>query len=145
MHYVLTFALYAYNYKCRKGDNKGYPRKEIMKQNEFIYKQMLCDLVDKGFWEVLRIRKYFINELLYTDYIDYTIDNVGDSNDLLNELYNTKGDYVTPKLARKVSLYYKAKNELISDIRFYLCKEYGITLNDELTKRMNKSKKKEGK
>lgn len=112
-----------------------------MKENEFIHKRMLCDVVDNGFWEVMRIRKYFIDELLHTDYMNYTIDNASDSNDLLKELYDIKGDYVTPKLARKVSLYYKAKNELVSDIRFYLCKEYGITLNDELQKRMNESKK----
>lgn len=99
-----------------------------MKENEFIHKRMLCDVVDNGFWEVMRIRKYFIDELLHTDYMNYTIDNASDSNDLLKELYDIKGDYVTPKLARKVSLYYKAKNELVSDIRFYLCKEYGITL-----------------
>lgn len=116
-----------------------------MKENEFIHKRMLCDVLDSGFWEVISIRKYFIDELLYTDYMDYTLDNACDSNDLLKELYDTKGDYVTPKIAQKVSLYYKAKNELVSDIRFYLCKEYGITLNDELHKRINKSKKKEGK
>ena len=115
-----------------------------MKEN-LIYKRMLCDVVDNGFWEIQRIRKYFIDELLYTDYMDYTLDNIIDSNDLLKELYDTKGDFVNPKLARKVSLYYKAKNDLVSDIRFYLCKEYGITLNNELEKRMNESKKKEGK
>lgn len=115
-----------------------------MKENEFIYKRMLCDVLDNGFWEVMRIRKYFIDELLYTDYMDYTLDNVADSNDLLKELYDIKGDYVKPKLAKKVSLYYKAKNELVSDIRFYLCKEYGIVLDYELQKRMNESKKKEG-
>lgn len=116
-----------------------------MKENEFIHKRMLCDVLDNGFWEVMRIRKYFINELLYTDYMDYTIDNAGDSNDLLKELYATKGDYVTPKLTRKVSLYYQAKNDLVSDIRFYLYNEYGITLTTELQKRMHEIKKKEGK
>lgn len=116
-----------------------------MKQNEFIHKRMLCDVVDNGFWEVMRIRKYFIDELLNSDYIEYTIDNMSDSNELLKELYDTKDDYINPKLARKVSLYYKAKNELVSDIRFYLCKEYAITLDAELQKRMNESKKKEGK
>ena len=112
-----------------------------MKENELIYKRMLCDVLDNGFWEVMRIRKYFKDELLYTDYMDYTLDNITDSNDLLKELYDTKGDYVTPILARKVSIYYKAKYELVSDIRFYLCKEYGITLREELQKRMNESKK----
>lgn len=114
------------------------------KDNVFIHKQMLCDVVDNGFWEVQRIRKYFIDEL-HTDFIDYTIDNMGDSNDLLKELYDIKGDYVSTDLAKKVSLYYKAKYELVCDIRFYLCKEYSINLNEELQKRMNESKKKEGK
>lgn len=107
-----------------------------MKKNELIYKRMLCDVLDSGFWEVMQIRKYFIDELLYTDYMDYTLDNASDNNDLLKELTETEGDYVTPKLARKVSLYYQAKNDLVSDIRFYLCKKYGITLKTELQKRM---------
>lgn len=106
---------------------------------------MLCDVVDSGFWEVQRIRKYFLNELHNTNYMNYTIDNMNDSNNILKELYDIKGDYITTKLAKKVSLYYKAKYDLVCDIRFYLCKEYSINLNDELQKRMNESKKKEGK
>lgn len=111
------------------------------KDNLFIHKHILCEAVDNGFWEIQRIRKYFLHELLHTDFWDYTIDSMSDSNDLLKELYDTKGDFISPKIARKVSLYYKAKYELVCDIRFYLCKEYGIVLNDELQKRMNKSKK----
>ena len=117
-----------------------------MKENDLIYKRMLCDVVNNGFWEIQRIRKYFLDELVRTDFADYTIDNMGDSNKLLKELYDTKGDYVTPALARKVSLYYKAKQELVSDIRFYLLKEYGIEYLKELEARKNERKaKKEGK
>ena len=115
-----------------------------MKENEMIYKRMLCDVVDRGFWEIQRTRHYFRDELLYSDFMNYTDDNQVDSNNLLKELYNTRGDYVTIALARKVSLYYKAKEELIRDIRYYLCKNYGIVYDDELEKRMNEEKK-EGK
>lgn len=115
-----------------------------MKENVFIYKRMLCDVVDVGFWEIQRIRSYFRNELLYSDFMDYTNDNMGDSNVLLKELYETKGDYVPAELARKVSLYYEAKENLIRDIRYYLLQNYDIVYNDELEKRMNKEKK-EGK
>lgn len=115
-----------------------------MKENVFIYKRMLCDVVDKGFWEIQRIRRCFRNELLYSDFMDYTNDNMEDSNVLLKELYETKGDYVTAELARKVSLYYEAKEELIRDIRYYLLQNYDIVYNDELEKRMN-IEKKEGK
>ena len=111
------------------------------KDNVFIHKKMLCDVVDNSFWEIQRIRKYFLEELLYTDFMIYTIDSMEDSNNLLKELYNTKGDFVTPKLAKKVSIYYKSKYDLVCDIRFYLSKEYGISLNSELQKRINKSKK----
>lgn len=105
---------------------------------------MLCDVVDNGFWEIQRIRRYFRNELLYSDFLDYTNDNQIDSNKLLKELYDTKGDYVTSELARKVSLYYMAKEELIRDFRYYLLETYDIVYNDELVKRMNEEKK-EGK
>lgn len=115
-----------------------------MKEEVFIYKRMLCNVVDAGFWEIQRIRRCFRDELLYSDFMDYTNDNMEDSNVLLKELYETKGDYVTAELARKVSLYYKAKEELIRDIRYYLMQNYDIVYNDELEKRMNKEKK-EGK
>lgn len=104
---------------------------------------MLCDVVDNGFWEIQRIRRYFLNELLYSDFMDYTNDNQEDSNKLLKELYDVKGDYVTADIARKVSLYYKAKEDLVRDIRYYLLQNYDIVYNDELEKRM-KERKKEG-
>ena len=111
-----------------------------------IHKEILRDVVDHGFWEILYIRKYFLDEIIYSPFIDYTIDNMGDSNDLLKEINETKGKFVTPELARKVSLYYKAKTELIRDIRFYLCKEYNINYSEELEKRKQKAKlKREGK
>lgn len=113
-------------------------------KEKLIYKRMLCEVVDNGFWEIQRIRRYFLNELLYSDFMDYTNDIQEDSNKLLKELYNVKGDYVTAELARKVSLYYKAKEELVRDIRYYLLKNYDIVYNDELEKRTKESKK-EGK
>lgn len=113
-------------------------------KEKLIYKRMLCDVVDNGFWEIQRIRRYFLNELLYSDFMDYTNDNQEDSIKLLKELYNVKGDYVTAELAIKVSLYYEAKEELVRDIRYYLLKTYDIVYNDELEKRMKESKK-EGK
>ena len=113
-----------------------------MKEN-LIYKEMLRDVVDSGFWEILYIRKYFLDEIIYSPFIDYTLDNMGDSNDLLKEINETTGNFVTPELARKVSLYYKAKNELVRDIRYYLYKEYDITYSKELEKKKTKSKIKE--
>lgn len=115
-------------------------------QENYIHKEMLRDIVDAGFWEILYIRKYFLDEIIYSPFIDYTLDNMGDSNDLLKEINETKGKFVTPELARKVSLYYKSEKELLRDIRFYLCKEYNITYSSELEARKQKAKlKKEGK
>lgn len=122
--------------------------KEMKEMKEIlIHKEMLRNVVDSGFWEILYIRKYFLDEIIYSPFIDYTLDNMGDSNDLLKEINETSGNYVTPELARKVSLYYKAKNELVRDISFYLCKEYNITYSKELEKRKQKKAKlkKEGK
>lgn len=116
-----------------------------MKEN-FIHKEMLRDVVDNCFWEILYIRKYFQNEIIHSQFINYTLDNMVDSNDLLKEITETKGNFVSPGLARKVSLYYKAEQELIRDIRFYLCKEYNINYSKELEARKQKAKlKKEGK
>ena len=116
-----------------------------MKEN-YIHKEMLRDIVDNGFWEILYVRKYFLNEIIKTPFIDYTLDSMGDSNDLLNKIVETHGNYVSCDLAWKVSLYYKAVQELLRDIRFYLCKEYNITYSEELKARKQKAKlKKEGK
>lgn len=114
-----------------------------MKENS-IHKEMLRDVVDNGFWEILYIRKYFLDEIIYSPFIYYTLDNMRDSNDLLEEINETTGKFVSPELARKVSLYYKAKNELVRDIRYYLCKEYNINYNKELEARKARNKK-EGK
>lgn len=108
-----------------------------------IHKDMLRDVVDNAFWEILYIRKYFLNEIIYTPFIDYTLDSMGDSNDLLKEINETTGKFISSKLARKVSLYYKAEQELVRDIRYYLCKEYNITYSKELE--IRKQKAKEGK
>lgn len=109
-------------------------------KEKMIYKRMLCDVVDNGFWEIQRIRRYFLNELLFSDFMDYTNDNQEDSNKLLKELCEVQGDYVTADLARKVSLYYKAKEDLVRDIRYYLLQNYDIVYNDELKKRMKEGK-----
>lgn len=111
-----------------------------------IHKEMLRDVVDYGFWEILYIRKYFLDEIIYSPFIDYTIDSMRDSNDLLKEINETTDNFVSPELARKVSLYYKAEKELVRDVRFHLCKEYNINYSKELEKRKQKAKlKKEGK
>lgn len=121
--------------------------KEMKEMKEmYIHKDMLRDVIDNGFWEILHIRKFFLDEIIYTPFIDYTLDNMRDSNDLLKEINETTDKFVTPELARKVSLYYKSEQELVRDIRYYLCKEYNITYSEELEKRKQKAKlKKKGK
>ena len=114
-------------------------------QKNLIEKDMLRDVVDNGFWEILNIRKYFLNEIIYTPFIDYTLDSMGDSNDLLKEINESNENFVSCELAIKVSLYYKAEKELLRDIRFYLCKEYNITYSKELKARKERAKRKEKK
>ena len=116
-----------------------------MKEN-FIYKGMLRDTLDATFWQVMDARIYFLNELIYSDYMDYALDMAGDSTDLKNLLYKSSDNYVHPYIARKISLHYKAVQELMSDIKFYLSKNYGINYDKELAKRKAKrNAKKEGK
>lgn len=92
------------------------------------------------------VRTYFLNEILFTDFINYTIDIAEDSNDLQLLLTKSEEPYVHPYIARKISLYYKAEKELMRDIKFYLLKEYNIKYDKELTKRKAKRKEmKEGK
>lgn len=110
-------------------------------ENCYIHKDMLRDVVDNGFWEILDIRKYFLNEIIYSPFIDYTLDNMRDSNDLLKEINETTGKFVHPDLAKKVSLYYKSEQELVRDVSFYLYKEYNLTYSKELKKRKQKKAK----
>lgn len=99
---------------------------------------MLRDTLDNCFWEVMNVRTYFLNEILFTDFINYTIDIVHDSNDLQLLLTKNNEPYVHPYIARKISLYYKAEKELMRDIKFYLLKEYNINYDNELKKRKAK-------
>ena len=118
--------------------------KEI--KTNFIYKGMLRDTLDATFWQVMDSRIYFLNELIYSDYMDYALDMAGDSTDLKNLLYKSSDDYVHPYIARKISLHYKAVQELMLDIKFYLSKNYSINYDKELAKRKAKrNAKKEGK
>lgn len=115
-------------------------------KEKFIYKGMLRDSLDYTFWEVMDARIYFLDELLYSDYMDYALDIAGDSTDLKNLVSKSSDEYVHPYIARKISLHYKAAQELISDIKFYLSKNYGINYDKELAKRKAKrNAKKEGK
>ncbi len=117
--------------------------KEMKEMNEnYIHKDMLRDVLDNGFWEIVHIRKNFLDELIYSPFINYTLDNMGDSNDLLKEINDTSGNFVSPELARKVSLYYKSEQELVRDIRYYLYKEYNINYNEELAARKQRKNKK---
>lgn len=118
--------------------------KEI--EMNYIHKEMLRDSLDATFWKVMDARIYFLNELLYSDYMDYALDMAGDSTDLKNLLDKNSDSYVHPYIARKISLHYKAVQDLMTDIRFYLVKKFGIDYNKELSKRKAKAKaKKEGK
>ena len=118
--------------------------KEI--KTNFIYKGMLRDTLDATFWQVMDSRIYFLNELIYSDYMDYALDMAGDNTDLKKLLYKSSDEYVHPYIARKISLHYKAVQELMIDIKFYLSKNYGINYDKELEKRKAKrNAKKEGK
>lgn len=108
-----------------------------MKEN-YIHKEMLIDSLDNAFWQVMDSRIYFLDELLYSDYIDYALDMAGDSTDLKNLLDKSGDSYVHPYIARKISLHYKAVQDLMTDIRFYLAKNFGIDYNKELAKRKGK-------
>lgn len=114
-----------------------------MKEN-YIHKEMLRDTLDNAFWQVMDARIYFLDELLYSDYMDYALDMAGDSTDLKNLLDKSCDSYINPYIARKISLHYKAVQDLMTDIRFYLVKNFGIDYNKEIAKRKAKAKK-EGK
>lgn len=114
-----------------------------MKEN-YIHKEMLRNTLDNLFWQVMDARIYFLDELIYSDYMNYALDMAGDSTDLKNLLDTSCDSYVHPYIARKISLHYKAVQDLMTDIRFYLVKNYDIDYNKELAKRKAKAKK-EGK
>lgn len=121
--------------------------KEIeMKEIEmnYIHKEILRNSLDACFWEVMNARIYFMDELLFTDYMDYLLDMAGDSTDLTVLLDKSTDDFVHPHIARKISIYYNAVQDLIFDIKSYLLK-YDIDYYKELEKRKAKNEKKEGK
>lgn len=112
-----------------------------MKEN-LIQKEMLRDSLENAFWQVMDARIYFLDELIYSDYMDYALDMAGDNNDLNNLLNESCDSYVHPYIGRKISLHYKAVQDLMTDIKFYLRKNFGIDYDKEIAKR---KAKKEGK
>ena len=112
-----------------------------MKEN-LIRKEMLRDILDIAFWQVMDARIYFLDEIIYSDYMTYALDMAGDNNDL-NKLLNESCDsYAHPYIARKISIHYKAVQDLMTDIKFYLRKNFDIDYKKEIAKR---KAKKEGK
>lgn len=116
-----------------------------MKEN-YIHKEILRNSLDVCFWEVMNARIYFLNELLFTDFMEYALDMAGDSTDLSLLLDKSSDNYVHPYIARKISVYYQSVQKLMFDIKSYLLKEYNIDYNKELENRKAKrNAKKEGK
>lgn len=116
-----------------------------MKKN-FIQKEMLQDSLNNAFWQVMEARTYFLNELIYSDYMTYAKDMTCDNNNLAKLLNEISDSYVHPYIARKISLHYKAVQDLMTDIKFYLRKNFYIDYNKEIVKRQAKRQaKKEGK
>lgn len=107
--------------------------KEI--EMNYIHKDLLRDCLDRCFWEVMNARTYFLDELLFTDFMDYTIDIARDSTDLSALLDNSTDDFVHPYIARKISLFYQSEQDLIFDIKSYLSKKYDIDYYKELENR----------
>lgn len=121
----------------REGQRDGPLGMKEMKEN-YINKEILKNSLDITFWEVIDARIYFLNELIYSDYMNYALDMAEDSTDLKILLDKISDDYVQPYIARKISLHYKAVQDLMHDIKFYLSKNYGINYDKELSKRKSK-------
>lgn len=111
-------------------------------EKNYIHKAMLRNSLDQCFWEVMNARIYFIDELLFTDFMDYTLDLAHDSTDLSELLDKTTDNYIHPYIARKISLYYQTVQDLIFDIKLYLLKEYNIDYYKELENRKAKRNEK---
>lgn len=117
--------------------------KEI--ETNYIHKEILRNSLDECFWEVMNARTYFMDELLFTDFMDYALDLAGDSTDLTTLLNKSTDEFVHPYIAKKISIYYKSVQDLIFDIKSYLLKKYDIDYYKELEKRKAKrNAKKEG-
>ena len=114
-----------------------------------INSDMLYEVINSCFWKVMDARTYFLNELMHSDFIIYTLDNCKDNIEIIQlasyyESYYDYSSYVIPEVAEKIGDYYKATQELMRDITFYLAKNYGINYNKELEKRKANSKAKRG-
>lgn len=120
----------------------------------YIHKDMLGEILDVCFWDVMNARMYFLDELLCTDFMDYALDMASDSTDLSILLNKSTDKFVHPYIARKISIYYNSVQDLMFDIKSYLLHNYDIDYNTELENRKAKrnenrkakrNEKKEGK
>ena len=112
-----------------------------MKEN-YIHKEILRNSLDSCFWEVMNARIYFIDELLFTDFMDYALDMASDSTDLSLLLDKSTEDFIHPYIARKISIYYQSVQDLMFDIKSYLSQKYDIDYYKELENRKAKRNEK---
>nr|DAI31761.1 MAG TPA: hypothetical protein [Caudoviricetes sp.] len=90
----------------------------------------------------MNARIYFIDELLFTDFMDYALDMASDSTDLSLLLDKSTEDFIHPYIARKISIYYQSVQDLMFDIKSYLSQKYDIDYYKELENRKAKRNEK---
>lgn len=100
-----------------------------MTKNLF-YKEMYRNTLNNKFDEIMKYKACFRDELMYTNYNNYSNDMLDDCLVMLRKLNDvyTHDEYIDERMALRVSNWYKAVDELLFDVRRYLLTETNVNI-----------------
>lgn len=105
-------------------------RNENMNEMKDVQK-ILIDKLNVAFWDCMRVRIYFFNELLFSELYIQALELAEDINDLIEKLYV---NFDLHNIKKSISVYEKV-DDLLTEVTLYLYKNYGIDYKEELAKR----------
>lgn len=98
---------------------------------------MYRNVLNNKFDEIMKYKKCFRDEIMYTEFNDYENDMLDDCLAMLRKLNDvyTHETYVDESFALKVSNWCLAVDELLFDVRHYLLNECNVLPYDRLEER----------
>lgn len=110
---------------------------------KFLNREMYFNMLDVKFKQLMEYKKCFNKEILVSDYNDYFTDIFEDNLKLMMFLNNNySGDYyIDEKIALKIIRHIESSDELLQDVRHYLCIQFGSSNFFERLENYKKGKK----
>lgn len=119
-HKIVTWAKFVHESKRRCN---------VMNEKKLLNREMYFNFLDFKFKELMKYKQSFQNEIFKSEYNDYFTDMFEDNIKLMMFLNNNySGDYyINQKVALIIMQHIESCDELMRDVRRYLCVKFGTT------------------